>query len=1606
MVTKTNPQNPVQIIASPGHRWGTVNLEARQDGKTIEAMTFHKNHAQNRHRFAKKAGVADEVVLAAIQQAIPPLDPVKATESLASNPFCLTLRGIYQAKAEGQVFTNETPLVAFQDALAIVDHPFAEPVIEWSDPRQLAVLDVDYHEEDLDHRPDAPHLQRLVEQVRPQPSLWWRTHGCGLRLVYVAQQGFLAEELAACATLSLRALDPAARVEILVRTRHPAYPRSGYPAAGPVTIGHATVEIGALARVLGKEVDGVLVQEWLDEHGLEFGKKYIHDRCPVDPGAVSHGEPVYVGETGITCFKCEASGLTCGSRKPGCFPYAALISGGLSQRIRTVVQHCTHWEQAQHLLAEELGITGDMAKRCYAALLKVVHGSGDPRVQQALDRGKGLVRSDGYWVTADLTRAHNKDGLVERLKVLPAVQKRISVGGHEVFAVNEEKLGIFRGVDDLSEFGYPRVQPIRGMKISGHWQARRDPRVVQAVVLPDFLRDESMRLFRPQYVPLKKRMALEKAEEIISRSFPGVNHDYLKLLIAARGCAESGTGQPPMIAVDGPSGAGKSTTVGLAAALIGDQHQNVPWTPNLEHFLQKMYEASLNAGLVSSDEIIKLASMHGDVLVGLSALLSFTEKTLIRKLYTGPVSVQQVPALVITDIAFPRELFCDEQLGRRHVHVHLDRKVDWQKTAKAISRWRALSCEHAEAANAIVSHIIDRFFADESPAVFDDIAHALGFELLNQGGDTGLDPKDDLLALFVACCAPEAIAAPTSTWKGKGWKLIKRDGMDALSQRWLTVCDNVGEGFVSSRRVKETDWAQLLNVEEAAECDLVANGKSALAIRFRCGNPRSSKMRANEEIKPQEPPEPPPPPPSPPDPSAPDQPTDSSNASSSEAPSNEPKPVPLVMPSVAGPLSASPVFIDLETRSCCDLKREGGRHYAQHSSTEILTAVALIDNQIIVWAPLLNTPPVTNRMWPEGYGIQPMPILAFAGPTLPAPLAEAIAAGRPFCAHNAFDFDMRVWEAKGLPKPAEWLDTLPQARAAGLPGKLDDLGERLLGRGKDKEGAALVKRLCQPDRQGRFLPFTAARAEQVIRYNIADVLLLARVFQVVCDRGEPDVITLDHVINERGVGFDDHLARSLVRLESQLIGKLKAEVEQVTEGAIKADDLRRDKHLQRWLQLREVHLHDLRQATIQSYLDEEEDVDPVVLRVLEARISANRITTSKLENALAVRDHDGRVRDLLVYHQAATGRWAGRRVQPHNLPRPHKDLKDMQPLLDAVNDPARFQSLLPSSVSAADALSALTRQCFRAAEGMKLCMVDFASIEARGVAWCANEAPLLERFQRGEDVYLGLAAHIFGRPVTAGDKAERQVGKVGILGCGYGMGVKKFAATCTSQSIDLAAAGTTAEVVVDGYRDAYPAIAGTKVTNYGKTWRQGGLWKDVEAAARDAILTGVPSCAGRCWFSMEGSTLLIQLPSGRKLHYRNARIEDRVPGYCRELGLPEIARPTIVVDSPKQRDVQTYGGKLTENIVQAICRDLLVNAMLECQRQGLPIVLHVHDEIVIEVPADKAEEALRHLAVIMSTPPAWAKGFPIEVEGFAAERYLKGAPKGVATVKARGGVIL
>jgi DNA polymerase bacteriophage-type len=292
---------------------------------------------------------------------------------------------------------------------------------------------------------------------------------------------------------------------------------------------------------------------------------------------------------------------------------------------------------------------------------------------------------------------------------------------------------------------------------------------------------------------------------------------------------------------------------------------------------------------------------------------------------------------------------------------------------------------------------------------------------------------------------------------------------------------------------------------------------------------------------------------------------------------------------------------------------------------------------------------------------------------------------------------------------------------------------------------------------------------------------------------------------------------------------------------------------------------------------------------------------------------------------------------------------------------------LPYRVIVADVLNAMLRSLVKADN---LLVADYGAVEARGTAWVACEQRMLDAFgDPRKSVYLDMGQQVFRRPISK--KLEPQkytVAKTLVLGCGYGMSAMKFDFQLKLRGIPLE--GITAKEAVNTYRQTYPAIP--------------QVWRDYHDAVHSAV-AGHPTEAGRCMFQMVGSSMHCILPSGRPIVYRNARIEPRVPAYCVLYGMPLVPVDTVVFDKPRAGTGFLYGSKVCENVVQAICRDLLAHALVCCEQEGLRPILHVHDEIVCQAPPSM----LNRFMEIMSTGPEWARDFPILAEGYSGPVWSK-----------------
>lgn len=657
------------------------------------------------------------------------------------------------------------------------------------------------------------------------------------------------------------------------------------------------------------------------------------------------------------------------------------------------------------------------------------------------------------------------------------------------------------------------------------------------------------------------------------------------------------------------------------------------------------------------------------------------------------------------------------------------------------------------------------------------------------------------------------------------------------------------------------------------------------------------------------------------------------------------------------------VFVDLETTSTVDLPQCGWLRYASHPHTRLLSAAFLIDGQKHIWVPSRTSFDFIN---PPG-------VTVHYGPTVPDIVRQA-ADEYVWVAHNAEGFDAQVWSRLVPDCPATWCDSQPLCRAAGLPASIDDIGAYLTGKkGKSKEGVEACRLLSRAKcTNGRpvYPVGSPTLWEHLLAYNMTDVMICANIFPLIMSRfTEPEMMAVHSAINDRGVKVDVDLVTRLAACWHEVKQQAADEIAVLTGGKITVNNIRSVQQVRKWLEEQGLRVSSLRRERLEMICENPEeylgDVDDAatITQVLQLRLMAARASDSKLPRILDYTDTDGRLRYSIQAYGAATGRFSGRGAQLQNLPRGH-DGVDVDRLRDDLTPQGIEYEAKRLNVDATAVLATMTRSVFTG----PFCVVDYAAIESRGVAWLASEQKLLDLYRSGADVYCDMASRIYGRQITKANTIERQVGKIVTLGCGYGMGATRFGLLAKFSRIDLEAAGTTAEKCVGTFRESYPAIV--------------AFWRAMDTAAKKALTAGEAN-AGRILFYVDSGWLVMRLPSGRNIYYRDPRIEQVVPDWAYLTGEIKTVNQLSYLHPYGYRK-KLYGGLLTENAVQAICRDILIDAMIRLEADGLPIVLHVHDEVLVET--DQLDRVRR----IMEQPPTWAAGFPIKVTGHYTPYYRKG----------------
>lgn len=642
--------------------------------------------------------------------------------------------------------------------------------------------------------------------------------------------------------------------------------------------------------------------------------------------------------------------------------------------------------------------------------------------------------------------------------------------------------------------------------------------------------------------------------------------------------------------------------------------------------------------------------------------------------------------------------------------------------------------------------------------------------------------------------------------------------------------------------------------------------------------------------------------------------------------------------------------IDIETYSSYDLKSCGVYRYTEAP-----------DFNILLFAYSVDGGPVT--------------CCDFAmGETLPAEITAALQ--DPAVIKTAFNaaFERicisRYFNWKTLP-PEQWRCTMVRAARMGLPLSLGQCGEVLrLEDGKMKEGAALIRYFSIPNRGKRHLPADAPERWEVFKkYNIRDVeveqAILAKVRRLEAPEFDEKLYAIDQRINDRGVLLDRKLAENATRFDTEYKAQLLEEAKRLTgmenpNSPAQIKQYLREKCGVSVDSLNKKSLEDV-EGLVATY--------PKARRVLELRREMGKTSNSKYPAMLDCVCNDGRMHGLLQFYGAMrTGRWAGRLVQLQNLPQNHLPDLDYARQLVKAGDLDDFEL---NYTNPTYTLSELIRTALIAKPGCTFHVCDFSAIEARVIAWLAGENWVLDVFRSGGDVYCATAGQMFHCKVEKhGENAElRPKGKIAVLALGYGGGVNAL------ENMGGSRMGLTEKEekdIVLRWRDANPNIV--------------RFWATVEAAAIRAIKTGESTTINRgIEVSYRWGMLLITLSSGRTICYPRASIgiehNDSWRGDHEIIeyeGLNQLTK--------KWGKIRTYSGKLTENIVQATARDILGTVIIRAEENGLPIVFHVHDEIIVEASEG---QSLSDVEALFSNPIDWCKDLPLYGAGYTTPYYLK-----------------
>lgn len=656
---------------------------------------------------------------------------------------------------------------------------------------------------------------------------------------------------------------------------------------------------------------------------------------------------------------------------------------------------------------------------------------------------------------------------------------------------------------------------------------------------------------------------------------------------------------------------------------------------------------------------------------------------------------------------------------------------------------------------------------------------------------------------------------------------------------------------------------------------------------------------------------------------------------------------------------AKNLFIDVETYSSVDIKESGAYKYIESPDFEILIIGYALDDG-------------------------PVKIVDLAqGEEMPEEFEEALL--DPDCvkvAHNAV-FERLSFKCIGYNVPAEqWYCTSVKAAYCGLPLSLDGVSKALnLTDKKLDTGKALIKYFSCPCKATRvngmrtrnYPEHAPEKWEMYKEYNKYDVLAEREIFKrleaYIIPNIERKMYVLDQNINDRGILVDMELAESAIAVDNTYTSILTQHAQQLTG----LENPNSPVQIRQWIEKTTgCVVMSLSKETMPDLMKEFADY-PDVIELLNIRKKLSKTSIKKYYAMLNCAMKDHRVRGTFQFYGAnRTGRWAGRLLQLQNLSKNHISHIEVPREMIRARD---WESVEMMYDDVADILSQLVRTALIALPGKVFSVADFSAIEARVISWLANEKWRMDVFRGDGKIYEATGAKMFNVPISAITKGSvlRDKSKISELALGYegSLGALKR---------------------MGGER---MGLSDTEMMSLVRKWRSANLaivdmWKEIDEASKEAVRYQRPvSCTCRnIIFDCNGEFMTIQLPSGRKLFYYGPKFKDKKIGHS-TMPTRVLCYQGVVQETKQWGEIDTYGGKLTENIVQAISRDLLGNSMLNLEANDYHPVCHIHDEVLCEVPEENAQAYYEEMASIMGTPPEWASDLPLRADGYTTPFYLK-----------------